>query len=225
MKSKTWLVVGISLLLVVGFIIWNDATHRRVEEFVARGPAIPGSELPSSASEEFFAFAQVRNGLTRRVMQDDVKITVTWNTPAFFKALAAAEGEKDIRRHETLYHDYAERFNVHSELVFTVIMDSETVDLEMVPFIESSLLRNDKGYEVRPVRWSEGMAPSPRRREGLLYFPQRAIAGRHMIGHLTGGHMPGEKPPAVLELILKGSSEGEESVFRWELSPPEEESQ
>ena len=42
-------------------------------------------------------------------------------------------------------------------------------------------------------------------------------AGEHLIGHRVGEHMPGEKPPVWLELVLKGLPGGQEAVFRWEL--------
>ncbi len=38
-----------------------------------------------------------------------------------------------------------------------------------------------------------------------------------MIGHLVGEHLPGEPPPAWLELTLKGLLDGKEAVLRWDL--------
>lgn len=43
-------------------------------------------------------------------------------------------------------------------------------------------------------------------------------AGEHLVGHLVGEHLPGEKPPTWLELVLSGLPNGQEAGFRWELS-------
>lgn len=39
-------------------------------------------------------------------------------------------------------------------------------------------------------------------------------AGERLIGHLIREHLPGDKPPTVLELVLKGLPGGQEAVFR-----------
>jgi hypothetical protein len=162
-------------------------------------------------------FGNVRSQLTRVKKSGDVRAVVTWNSPKFFKALAAAEGGPDVKRHQVLYHKYAERFRVHSDIAFTLVMDSESFDLFEYSVKENVLLRNDKGDEALPSMWEELTSTSPQYLEGILYFPQRSKAETLMIGHLTGEHMPGERPPTFIELVIKGLPGNKEETLRWEL--------
>jgi hypothetical protein len=82
---------------------------------------------------------------------------------------------------------------------------------------EKSLLRNDKEISITPWRWSEARGSSSRHLEGVLSFPQMTAVGEHLIGHLIGEHLPGEKPPIVLELVLNKLPGGPEAVFHWDL--------
>ena len=217
MRQRIWPLVAIGLLLLAGFIIWDFAAHRRVEEFVAISPDIPGAVIPGGSAAELGTFRQVRDTLSRKAMQGDLRITVIWDTPEFFRTLAAAEGAPDIKRHEALYHAYAERFNFHRDLIFTLILDSEVTDLRTIDIRVKSLLRNDKGTSVGPWQWSEARGASSRHLEGVLFFSQRTEAGSPLMGHRIGEHLPGESPPIWLELVLKGLPGGQEAVFRWEL--------
>ncbi len=207
-----------AILLVVGFMVWDYIKHRQVQEYVFKSPDIPGAEVPKGPGAELTAFHAVKNTLTRRFAEGGSRVTVVWNSPRFFKALAAAEGKQDIKRHEVLYHEYAKRFRVHRDLVFTVSVDSTEVDLQTYQLRENSTLRNDKGDEVKPWRWEEARGSSSRHMEGVLYFPQRTEAGERMMGHLVGEHIPGESPPVYLELVLKEWPKKQEGVFRWDLS-------
>jgi hypothetical protein len=214
---KIWPFVVTGLVLLAGFMIWDYAKHRQVEKYVAVTPDIPGAEVPKGSAAELAAFHQMKDSLTRKAVIGDVRINVIWDTPEFFRALAKAEGAQDIQRHETLYHAYTERFNIPSDLVFTVIMDSASVDLRTYDVKEKSLLRNDKEISITPWQWSEARGFSSRHLEGVLSFPQRTKIGQMMIGHVVGEHLPGEKPPIWLELVLSGLPNGQEAVFRWDL--------
>ncbi|MBI3596433.1 MAG: hypothetical protein HY203_04690 [Nitrospirae bacterium] len=216
-KAKIWPYVVVGLILLAGFIVWDFVKHREVEEFVSRSPDIPGAEVPEDSTAGVAAFHRVKDTFTRKATAGDVRITVTWNTPEFFRTLAVAEGARGMKRPDALYHEYAKRFNVHDNLGFTVIMDSTSVDLRMYDVKEKSLLRNDKEISIPPWQWSEGRGASSRHLEGVLFFPQMTEAGEHLIGHLIGEHLPGEKPPTWLELTLKGLPGEKEAVFRWDL--------
>jgi hypothetical protein len=152
-----------------------------------------------------------------------VGITAVWNTAEFFKALAGVESAQDTKNHETLYHAYAEKFGFQHDLVFTLLLDSRSLDLRAYSMKENSVLRNDKGVEVVPWHWLEASGSSSRHLEGVLFFPQRTESGTPMIGHLIGEHLPGESPPKFLDLILKGLPGGQEAIFRWELPPATQE--
>jgi len=145
-KTKIWPFVIIGVIVLAGFIVWDYTKHREVEEYVAVTPDIPGAGVPKDSTAELVAFRQVKDALTRRTTAGDVKIIVIWNSPGFFRGLATAQGERDIKRHEILYHEYAKRFHVHSDLVFTLILDSGSVDLQAFPVRQNVLLRNDKGF-------------------------------------------------------------------------------
>ncbi len=217
MKAWPWVVVG--AVLLGGYIYWDYAAHRQVEEYAAGSPDIPGAIIPAGAAAEIASFHGVKNDLTRSAAPDGVRVTVVWNAPEFFRAWARAEGAGDRRKQDTLYHAYAERYNLHSDLVFTIILDSASTDLRTYPIKEKAVLRNDKGIQVVPWRWLEARGASSRHLEGVLSFPQRTEAGDHMVGHLVGEHLPEEKPPSSLELVLKNLPGGQEAVFLWELPP------
>lgn len=217
-KVKIWPFMVVGLLVVAGFIYWDYTAHQRVQEYVAMSPDIPGAGVTSS-TEEAAAFRHMAHSLTRQGEAGEIKIAVVWNSPGFFNALATAEAAdaRDVTRHKTLYHSYAERFAIHSDLAFTVILDSPSADLQAYPVKERALLRNDKGIEIVPSRWQQGSRSAAGHVEGVLFFPQRTKAGELMVGHLTGEHLPGEKPSASLELVLKELPGGQEAVFGWEL--------
>lgn len=215
---KIWPFVVIGVILLAGFMIWDYAKHRQVEKYVAVTPDIPGAEVPKGPAPELAAFHQMRESLTRKAAAGDIRISVVWDTPRFFKALAVAEGAQDIKRHDALYHAYAERFNLYSDLVFTVTMESGSVDLRTYNVKEKSLLRNDKEISITPWQWSEARGSTSRHLEGVLSFQQMTKADEHLIGHLIGEHLPGEPPPVWLELVLEGLPGGGEAVFRWDLT-------
>jgi hypothetical protein len=218
-KANIWPYVVVGLILLAGFIVWDFSKHRQVEEYVAARPDIPGAGVPDAPTTELAAFHQVKDMFTRKATVGDIRITVIWDTPEFFRTLAIAEGMKDIRRPDALYHEYEKRFNVYDNLVFTVIMDSGSVDLRTYNVKEQSWLRNDKKINITPWRWSEARGSSSRHLEGVLSFPQMTAVGEHLIGHLIGEHLPGEKPPIVLELVLNKLPGGPEAVFHWDLPP------
>ena len=216
-KTRIWPLAVVGLVILAGFIYWDFARHERVKQFVGRGPDIPGAAVPAgpgTAAE----FQRVKAALTQTVRQGDVTIQVTWDTPEFFRALAAAEAAQDIPRHEVLYHEYAERFGLHRDLVFNVIVASDSVDLRGYPIQEHSRLRNDQGNEVAAGQWREARGSSARRLEGVLSFPQRTAAGQMMIGHLVGEHLPEESPAAALELALTVLPAGAPASFRWSVA-------
>ncbi|MEW6324229.1 MAG: hypothetical protein AB1515_02460 [Nitrospirota bacterium] len=224
-QMKIWPLVVISLIAVAGFIYWDSVTHRSVREYVIKSPEIPGAAVVDG-TEEAAAFRHMAHNLTRQGEAGGMRIAVVWNSPAFFNALATAEAAKarDVARHKTLYQGYAERFGVHRDLVFTVMLDSPSTDFDY-PIHERSLLRNDKGIEVVPSGWQLGSRSSSRHLEGILTFPQRTAAGEAVIGHLIGEHMPGESPPAAIELTLKALPGGGEAKFRWELPAARQEAE
>lgn len=216
-KTKIWPIALVGLLLIAGFIVWDLGRHERVAKFVATSSDIPGHGIPVASTAEFNAYQRVKTAMTRSSSTGDIKMTVVWNSPEFFNALATAEGAQagDITRHKTLYHDYAEKFDYNSDFIFTVVLESPSTNLMGYPMKGKALLRNDKGDKVLPWQWREGLQSTARHLEGVLIFPKRNEAGVLLIGHLLGEHLPGESPPQFIELVLKGISGGPDTVFRW----------
>jgi len=220
---RTWPFVAVAVFLIAGFIYWDYTRHRQVEKYIAMSSDIPGVEVTGDSPVELARFHDLRNALSRKIVQGDVRITVIWNTPEFFRDLAAAAGAQDIKRHEALFHAYADKFGFMHDLVFTIILDSTSIDLRAYPVKESSVLRNDKGVEVVAEHWLEGRGSTPQHMEGVLSFPQRTKSGTPMMGHLVGEHLPGESPAKFLDLILKDLPGNQEAVLRWEFPPAAQE--
>lgn len=214
---KIWQFVIVGVILLGGFIVWDYSKQREVGKYVAMSSDIPGAGVSDNATPGVAAFHRVKDTVTRKAAAGDVRITVIWDTPEFFMSLAVAEAARGSKRPDALYHEYEKRYSAYDNLVFTVIMDSESVDLRTYDVKEKSMLRNDKEISNMPWQWSEARDSSARHLEGVLTFPQMTAGGEHLIGHLIGEHLPGEKPPTVLELVLKGLPGGPETVFQWDL--------
>lgn len=217
-NTRIWPLAVVGLMVVAGIIGWDFGRHERVKQFVGHGSDIPGAAVPDGpgAAAEF---QRVKTALTQTVTQGDRTIRVTWDTPGFFRALAAAEGAQDIKRHETLYHAYAERFNLHRDLVFSVVIEAASADLRNWPVKQNSSVRNDKGDGVAAWQWREARGASARHLEGVLLVPQRTEAGAMILGHRVGEHLPGERAAGAIELTIGALPGGQDAVLRWSAPP------
>jgi hypothetical protein len=68
--------------------------------------------------------------------------------------------------------------------VFTVAMDTHSVDLDGFDLITRALLRTDSGVEVAPVAWEA--EPGGHHRQGKLSFPA-TVDGRPLLGESVRG--------------------------------------
>ena len=68
--------------------------------------------------------------------------------------------------------------------VFTVVMDTHSIDLDGFDLQKLALLRTDSGVEVAPVAWDAG--PGGHHREGKLRFPA-TVDGRPLLGESVRG--------------------------------------
>lgn len=89
--------------------------------------------------------------------------------------------------------------------VFTVAMDTHSVDLDGYDLRTLALLRTDQGTEVQPASWD---APKGgHHREGTLTFPTTTADGKPLLGPETRS----------FELIIRGIAGVPERKFRWTL--------
>lgn len=93
-----------------------------------------------------------------------------------------------------------------AELVLKVKMDTHTVELGQYELEELSVLRNDRGDVVEPLRW-ETLTPTGHHVLGSLIFPNRAPSGRSIIDTDT----------KYLELVIRNIAGVAERDFRWDL--------
>jgi hypothetical protein len=80
---------------------------------------------------------------------------------------------------------------------FGVVLDTHSQDLSD-DLVKTTLLRDDKGNEFRPLVW-KGAAPGGHHRKGVLKFN------------------PVAPPPQALELRIRRPGEAQARIFRWEL--------
>ena len=89
--------------------------------------------------------------------------------------------------------------------VFTVAMDTHSVDLDGLDLTQLAVLRLGSGQEARPVSWD---APNGgHHRQGTLTFPSTTEDGSRLID--TGTH--------TIELVIRDVAGVPERTFRWTL--------
>jgi hypothetical protein len=89
--------------------------------------------------------------------------------------------------------------------VFSVAMDTHSVDLDAYDLKQLAVLRTDSGREVRPVEWQ-----SPKgghHRSGTLAFPPNTPDGAALLGTNT----------RTFELVIRDLAGVPERTFRWSL--------
>lgn len=89
--------------------------------------------------------------------------------------------------------------------VFTVTMDTHSVDLDGYNLGQLALLRTDDGRQVRPSGWDA--SSGGHHRSGTLSFPMTADDGSPLIGPTT----------RTLELVISDVAGVPERVLRWAL--------
>ncbi|MBI5651119.1 MAG: hypothetical protein HZC40_11850 [Chloroflexi bacterium] len=89
-------------------------------------------------------------------------------------------------------------FQINQPLVFTVAMNTHSVDL-VDDLTQTAILRDDAGKEYAPIAW-EGAGPGGHHREGKLKFAAFKT-----------------KPKSV-ELVIKNLAQVSARTFRWEIN-------
>lgn len=118
------------------------------------------------------------SGPSQRSSGGSVTIDVTWNNP------------KDT-----------------AALTFAVAMDTHSVELDGYDLAKLTLLRNDRGQEVKPSVWDA--PPGGHHRTGTLAFPAKDASGKPLVA-------PGVK---TLEMVIRDVSGVKERVLKWEVKP------
>lgn len=90
-------------------------------------------------------------------------------------------------------------------LVFEVVMDTHSVDLDGYDLMTLAVLRTDQGQEVKPSGWDAPKGGHHRR--GTLAFPDKAADGSPLIGPNT----------RTIELVIRDVAGVPERVFKWTL--------
>lgn len=89
--------------------------------------------------------------------------------------------------------------------VFGVTMDTHSVDLDGYDLGKQTVLRNDRGQQVRATGWE---APKGgHHREGTLSFPEKTAGGEDLIGPDT----------RKIELVIRDVASVPERRFEWNL--------
>lgn len=89
---------------------------------------------------------------------------------------------------------------------FRVKMDTHSVSLDQYRLEALSVLRDDRGREVKAAGW-EAPEGSGHHRSGLLVFPARDPSGEPLLGEGT----------KYIELVIRDVAGVKERVFRWDL--------
>lgn len=128
-----------------------------------------------------------------------ITVEVTYDSSEYFKALAAKEARD--------YQSYDTEYDLKNNLVFTVAMNTHSVDLSKYKLETITVLRDDKGAEYPAARWIVPEGSASHHTTGTLIVP---AAGKD-------GKLVTESGAKYVELVIKGLSNVPERVFRWEL--------
>lgn len=90
-------------------------------------------------------------------------------------------------------------------LVFTVAMDTHSVDLDSYDLRTLAVLRTDQGTEAQPTSWDA--AKGGHHREGTLTFPATTADGKPLLAPETRS----------FALTIRGIAGVPERTFRWTL--------
>jgi hypothetical protein len=92
------------------------------------------------------------------------------------------------------------------ELTFKIIIETRSVDLGQYDLAALSILRNDVGDFVKPLRW----IPTTKKEHhisGTLFFPEQLLSGNSIIG----------RGASYIELMIENIGGIKEKVFHWNL--------
>ncbi len=137
------------------------------------------------------ARGQASSQATRTDGQGGITVRATFANAAYFK-----EVPKD---------PLAGKVDLEREVVFVVSLDTHSGDLSGFDFVKNTLLRNDRGQQVAPVRWI-ATADGSHHRAGGLVFPKADSAGRVLAAQAKS-----------LELVVRNLGGAAERVLRWTL--------
>lgn len=89
-------------------------------------------------------------------------------------------------------------------VLFSIVMDTHSGNLDGYDLGRLASLRNDKGQEVKAERWES--PPGGHHREGTLAFPSKDSSGNPILG------------AKALEMVIRDVAGVKERVLRWEIS-------
>jgi len=119
-----------------------------------------------------------------------VEAEALYQTVDYFQALAQKEGTS----FERYQRDYLDKY-----LVFSLSLNTHSVDLSPYQLEALSLLRDGRGRDAQPVRWEEDQGSSSHHRSGRLLFPREGL-----------------DPASGLELVVRDVGGVTERTFRWD---------
>ena len=119
-----------------------------------------------------------------------VEAEALYQTVDYFQALAQMEGTS----FERYQRDYLDKY-----LVFSLSLNTHSVDLSPYRLEALSLLQDGKGRDARPVRWEEDEGSSIHHRSGRLLFPKEGLDAA-----------------SGLELVVRDVGGVRERTFRWD---------
>ncbi len=134
--------------------------------------------------------SQASASATQTDGQGGITIKATYATAAYFKAAPN--------------DPLAGKVDLDHNIAFAIALDTHSGDLSNYDFVKNTVLRNDRGQQVAPIRWMATTDGSHHRAGGLI-FPKADQAGRAVA--------PQAK---TLELVVRNLGAAER-VLRWAL--------
>lgn len=179
---------------------WTAPTSTPATPQATQTYSVPSSNIHSgSASDRLDAISKL---LTKQASQGaggPVTVEVVYDSPEFFQALAEIRAT-DSRDVATAFADYEAQYKLNDSMVFSVYLNTHSVDLNGLKIDKLATLRDDAGHKVSAVSWQEDGGGSGHHRSGVLFFPKLDISQAH-----------------YMQIALSNVAGIPERIFHWDL--------
>lgn len=137
----------------------------------------------------------------------NVTVQMIFTSPPFFKAQAIAEAQSTGKDPDFLFATYQEQYQLDKYLVFSVSLNTHSVNLSAYDMKSIAFLRDDKGNITPASAWEEDSGSSSHHRSGMFFFLIENASGNLSI----------DSGAKFMEVDLKWIAGVEEKGFRWDL--------
>lgn len=200
------LIIGAALVLAAALLAGCESTETKA---IPMAPAQKGSSSSPMGATSKAKVEQLQSLLTKAPSTKEsgaVSVEAMLNPPELLQALSLWEAEQTKGDPKSILQAYQKRYDLDQALVFTINMNTHSVDLDRFRVETLALLRTDQGKEYPATRWEEAQDSGGHHRSGKLLFSKLDIEPKEILGSAK-----------YLELVIQDLAGVKERAYRWEL--------